>query len=42
MYAFKIVVDKAIEEKVDLVLIAGDFFDHNRIRKDVSDYVLDQ
>ena len=32
LHAFKIVVDRALEEKVDAVLIAGDFFDHNRIR----------
>ena len=42
MDAFRIIVDKALEEKVDLVLIAGDFFDHNRIRQNVSDFILDQ
>lgn len=42
LHAFKIVVDRALEEKVDAVLIAGDFFDHNRIRADVADYVMEQ
>lgn len=42
MFAFRIVVDRAIEEQVDLLMIAGDFFDHNRIRQDVSEFVLTQ
>ena len=42
LHAFKIVVDRALEEKVDAVLIAGDFFDHNRIKAEVADYVMEQ
>jgi len=35
-------VDVAIEHEVDLVLIAGDLFDHNRIGKEVVDATLAQ
>ncbi len=31
--SFKFIVDRAIEEEVDLLIIAGDFFDHNRVRQ---------
>ncbi len=40
--AFRGVVDKAIELEVDLVLIAGDFFDSNRASEVSTDFALDQ
>jgi DNA repair exonuclease SbcCD nuclease subunit len=42
LHAFRAIVDRAVQEQVDLVLIAGDFFDHNRVRQEVTDFVLDQ
>ena len=38
--SFRFVVDRAIEEDVDLFIIAGDFFDHNRIREPITEFVL--
>ncbi len=40
--AFRRVVDKAIEMDVDLVLIAGDFFDSNRASELSTDFALAQ
>ena len=40
--SFKAVVDIGIAEDVDLFLIAGDFFDHDRLPKRVVDAALDQ
>ncbi|MDO8686974.1 MAG: DNA repair exonuclease [Dehalococcoidales bacterium] len=35
-------VDVAIQSKVDLVLIAGDFFDHNRVDDDIVRFAIQQ
>ncbi len=40
--SFRFIVDRAIDERVDLVIIAGDFFDHNRVRQSITDFVLEQ
>jgi DNA repair exonuclease SbcCD nuclease subunit len=40
--AFTRVVDAVLETKADLFLIAGDLFDHNRIQREVIDYVYEQ
>lgn len=40
--AFTAVIDLAIKERVDLLLIAGDFFDQNRIEDNVLDFVKEQ
>lgn len=36
------VIDLAIDEQVDMVIIAGDLFDHNRIENDMLDFVAGQ
>ena len=36
------VVDAVLETKAELFLIAGDLFDHNRIQRDVIEYVYEQ
>ena len=41
-YSFKVMVDLAIDAKADLVLIAGDLFDHNRIGADLVNFVVEQ
>ncbi|MFC2034608.1 exonuclease SbcCD subunit D [Chloroflexota bacterium] len=38
----KTVVDLAIETKVDLVVVAGDLFDHNRVDDDIVSFVVGQ
>ncbi len=40
--AFERVVDKALEEKADLFLIAGDLFDSNRVSEEGVDFALGQ
>lgn len=40
--SFRAVVDIGIAEKVDLLLIAGDFFDHDRLPQRVIDSTLEQ
>jgi DNA repair exonuclease SbcCD nuclease subunit len=40
--AFARVVDAVIDSQADLFLIAGDLFDHNRIKGDVVDFVYGQ
>jgi len=40
--AFSQVVDVVLEAESDLFLIAGDFFDHNRIHSDVIDFVYEE
>ena len=40
--AFTKVVDAVLETKAELFLIAGDLFDHNRIQRDVIEYVYEQ
>ena len=39
--ALKAVVDRAITEKVDFILIAGDFFEYNYVRKSTIDYIIE-
>ena len=41
-HSFEVMVDLAIDAKADLVLIAGDLFDHNRIGADLVNFVLEQ
>jgi DNA repair exonuclease SbcCD nuclease subunit len=36
---FQRIVDRALTDSVDLLLIAGDLFDHNRVPDDVVDFV---
>lgn len=36
------VVDHAIKAEVDLVIIAGDFFDHNRVSADLVNFAVEQ
>jgi len=36
---FQRIVDRALTDNVDLLLIAGDLFDHNRVPDDVVDFV---
>ncbi len=40
--AFKRVVDVALARRVDLFILAGDFFDHGRVHQDVIDFGLAQ
>jgi exonuclease SbcD len=40
--AFRTVVDVAIQENVDLLLIAGDLFDSNRPSADVVDFAIQE
>ena len=40
--AFTRVVDEVLESGADLFLIAGDLFDHNRVKGPCIDYVYDQ
>ena len=40
--AFTQVIDAVIETQADLFLIAGDLFDHNRIHKDVIEFVYEE
>jgi DNA repair exonuclease SbcCD nuclease subunit len=40
--AFARVIDTVLDDRSDLFLIAGDLFDHNRIRGDVIDFVYGQ
>ncbi len=40
--AFARVIDAVLDTEVDLFLIAGDLFDHNRIEKDLIDFVYAQ
>jgi DNA repair protein SbcD/Mre11 len=40
--AFSRVIDTVLDVRSDLFLIAGDLFDHNRIRGDVIDFVYEQ
>ena len=40
--AFSSVIDLAIQEDVDLLLIAGDLFDSNRPRRDVVDFAIQE
>jgi DNA repair protein SbcD/Mre11 len=40
--AFSTVIDLAIQENVDLLLIAGDLFDSNRPRADVVDFAIQE
>lgn len=37
--AFSRIVDRALADRVDLVLIAGDLFDHNRVPDETIDFV---
>ncbi len=39
---FRQVIDVALRERVDLVLIAGDFFDHARVRPETLEFAADQ
>ncbi len=39
---FMHVIDKALELEVDMLLLAGDLFDHNRIKQPCLDFVLEQ
>ena len=39
---FRAVVDRALADRVDLVLIAGDLFDHNRVPDETVDFVRSQ
>ena len=36
---FRHIVDRALDERVDLLLIAGDLFDHNRVPDETVDFV---
>src|SRR6266849_4593650 len=36
---FQRIVDRALTDKVDLLLIAGDLFDHNRVSNEAVDFV---
>lgn len=36
---FRLVIDRALADEVDLVLIAGDLFDHNRVSDDSAAFV---
>lgn len=40
--AFEKIVDRALEEQVDLMLIAGDLFDHNRVKDETLFFVQKQ
>ena len=40
--AFQNIVDRALDEQVDLMLIAGDLFDHNRVRDETLMFVQEQ
>lgn len=40
--AFRTVIDLAIQENVDLLIIAGDFFDSNRPGSDVVDFAIQE
>ena len=37
-----VVIDYAISQRVDMVIIAGDLFDHNRIENELVDFVVEQ
>jgi DNA repair exonuclease SbcCD nuclease subunit len=39
---FQTIVERAIDERVDLMLIAGDLFDHNRVPDETLAFVQDQ
>ena len=39
--ALKAVIDRAVSEKVDFILIAGDLFEYNYVRKSTIDYVIE-
>ena len=41
-HSLKAVVDLAIETKVDLVIIAGDLFEHNRVTNNLVSFVVEQ
>ncbi len=41
-YSLGALVDLAIKIKVDLVIVAGDLFDHNRVGDDVVSFVVEQ
>ena len=36
---FQRIVDRALTDEVDLLLVAGDLFDHNRVPDDIVDFV---
>jgi len=40
--SIKALVDLGIKEKVDLVVVAGDLFDHNRVDDQLVSYVIEQ
>lgn len=39
--ALKAVLDRAVSEKVDFILIAGDLFEYNYVRKSTIDYLIE-
>ena len=41
-YSLEALVDLAIKTKVDLVIIAGDLFDHNKVDDDLVSFVVEQ
>ena len=41
-HSFEVLVDLAIKTKVDLVMIAGDLFDHNRVKDELVGFVAEQ
>ena len=40
--AFRTIIDRAIEQQVDLLLIAGDLFDHNRVTDETLAFAQDE
>jgi exonuclease SbcD len=41
-HCFRTIIDRALEEAVDLLLIAGDLFDHNRVPDDTIRFTTEQ
>ncbi|MBT6665753.1 MAG: hypothetical protein HOB01_10420, partial [Gammaproteobacteria bacterium] len=39
---FTVVIDEAIKHEVDLFLLAGDLFDHNRVKQPCLDFTTEQ